>query len=238
VALNSSSRLSAEVAKPAQSTDGKPDKKAAQALTVEQPTVQPTDDITPPTGPLATGNVQLATGNGTEPPAPAPQVSQPPAPPPAQPVVDPSLPVGPKVGLRAPDFTLQALDGKTYQLSALVGRPVLINYWATWCIPCKGELPILEKLYHEYRQKGMVIISVNAIDQDSVDKVQGIVDQFGMTFPVLLDQGSQFANLYQAIFFPTTVLVDASGVIREIKLGDSTEPELRLSLDKLLAGGF
>ena len=142
------------------------------------------------------------------------------------------------MGFRAPDFALQAMDGKTYRLSELAGRPVLINYWATWCIPCKAELPILEKLYQEYQQKGMVIISVNAIDQDSTDKVQGIVDQFGMTFPVLLDQGGQFANLYQAIFFPTTVLVDASGVIREINLGDSTEPELRSSLDKVLAGGF
>ena len=123
------------------------------------------------------------------------------------------------MGLRAPDFTLQAMDGKTYRLSELAGRPVLINYWTTWCIPCKAELPILEKLYQEYQQKGMVIITVNAIDQDSTDKVQGIIDQLSMTFPVLLDQGGQFANLYQAIFFPTTVLVDASGVIREITLG-------------------
>ncbi len=140
--------------------------------------------------------------------------------------------------MRAPDFALQAMDGKTYRLSELTGRPVLINYWATWCIPCKAELPILEKLYQEYQQKGMVIISVNAIEQDSTDKVQSLVNQFGMTFPVLLDQGAQFANLYQAIFFPTTVLVDASGVIREINLGDATEPELRSSLDKVLAGGF
>jgi cytochrome c biogenesis protein CcmG/thiol:disulfide interchange protein DsbE len=154
------------------------------------------------------------------------------------PVVDPNLPVGPQVGLRAPDFSLQTLDGKPFRLSEMVGRPVLINYWATWCIPCKVELPILEKLHQEYQQKGLFIVSVNAIDQDSVDKVQGIVDQFSMTFPVLLDQGGQFAGLYKTMFFPTTVLVDASGVIREINLGDSTEDELRLSLDKILAGGL
>ena len=142
------------------------------------------------------------------------------------------------MGLRAPDFSLQTLDGKPFRLSEMAGRPVLINYWATWCIPCKVELPILEKLHQEYQQKGLYIVSVNAIDQDSVDKVQGIVDQFSMTFPVLLDQGGQFASLYKTMFFPTTVLVDASGVIREINLGDSTEDELRLSLDKILAGGL
>jgi peroxiredoxin len=233
--LNSSSRLSAEIAKPAEPVVGKPVKKAAQNLPAGQPAVQAAvdtpfspDPVTPQSGaPLA--------GNGSEPLAPPAQESQPLPPPPP---VDPNLQVGPQVGLRAPDFALQAMDGKTYRLSELAGRPVLINYWATWCIPCKAELPILQKLNLEYQQKGMVIISVNAIEQDSADKVQGIINQFGMTFPVLLDQGAQFANLYQAMFFPTTVLVDASGVIREINLGDSTEPELRSSLDKVLAGGF
>jgi peroxiredoxin len=234
VALNSSSRLSAEIVKPGQSTDGKPDKKAAQGLTVDQPTVQPTDDLTLPTDPLATASVQLATGNEAEAPASPTQGEQPPA----APVVDLNLPVGPKAGLRAPDFTLQALDGKTYQLSSLAGQPVLINYWATWCIPCKAELPILQKLHQEYQQKGVVFISVDAIEQDSVDKIQALVGQFGMTFPVLLDKGAQFANLYGAMFFPTTILVDANGVIRKINLGDSSEADLRLNLDKLLAGGF
>lgn len=235
VGLNSSSRLSAEVVKPSQSTDGKPAKQAAQALTEAQPAAQ-ANAVTPaPADPAVPLGLAPADGNGTQPTTPASQGSQllPPPPP-----VDPNLPVGSKVGLRAPDFSLQAMDGKTYRLSELAGRPVLINYWATWCIPCKTELPILQKLYQEYQQKGLTMISVNAIDQDSTDKVQGLIDQFSMTFPVLLDQGGQFANLYQAIFFPTTVLVDASGVIREVNLGDSTEAELRASLDKILAGGF
>jgi peroxiredoxin len=229
--LNSSSRLSAEIAKPAQSTDGKPVKKVAQLLPAEQ--VAPGTPAS--SEPLTPEGAAPLNGNETAPLAPASQETLPLAPPAP---VDPNLPIGPKVGLRAPDFALQAMDGKTYRLSELAGRPVLINYWTTWCIPCKAELPILEKLHQEYQQKGMAIISVNAIDQDSTDKVQGIIDQFSMTFPVLLDQGGQFAGLYQAIFFPTTVMVDANGVIREINLGDSTEEELRASLEKLLAGGF
>ena len=231
--LNSSSQLSAEIAKPAQSSDGKPVKQAAQSLPAEQLAIQTIEDTPTSLDPLTPEGAAPVAGNGTEPLAPPAQETQLLPPP-----VDPNLPVGPQVGLRAPDFTLQAMDGKTYTLSELAGRPVLINYWATWCIPCKVELPILQKLYLEYQQKGMLIISVDAIDQDSADKVQGLVDQFGMTFPVLLDQGGQFANLYQTIFFPTTILVDASGVIREINLGDASEAELRLSLDKILAGGL
>ena len=233
--LSSSSRLSAEVAKPVQSADGKLVKKTAESLEVEPMEVQTTEAVIQPTDPSTTGSVEPVTGSGNEPPTLAPQGQQPLAP---LPPVDPSLPVGPQVGLRAPDFTLQAMNGKTYHLSELAGQAVLINYWTTWCIPCKAELPILQKLHQEYQPRGVLIVSINAIDQDSPDKVQGIIDQFGMTFPVLLDQGSQFANLYQAIFFPTTILVDASGVIREITLGDSTEAELRTSLDKVLAGGL
>jgi peroxiredoxin len=96
----------------------------------------------------------------------------------------------------------------------------------------------LEQLHREYQQKGISIVSINAIDQDSLDKVQNTIGQFSMTHPVLLDQGSQFASTYQMFFFPTTILIDASGVIREITLGDSTEAELRASLDRVLAGGL
>jgi peroxiredoxin len=235
VGLNSSNRLSAEIAKPVQSSGENPVNKAVQPQPAEQLAVQAVVDIPASPEPLVPQGVAPVESNQAEPAAEPPQESQPlpPAPP-----VDPNLPVGPQVGLRAPDFTLQAMDGKTYSLSGMAGRPVLINYWATWCIPCKAELPVLEKLYREYQQKGMVILTVNAIDQDSTDKVQGIINELSMTFPVLLDQGGEFAQLYQTIFFPTTVLVDASGVIREITLGDSTEAELRISLDKVLTGGF
>ncbi len=154
------------------------------------------------------------------------------------PEVDLSLAMEPQIGFRAPGFTLQSLDGQSFDLESLRGKPLLINYWATWCVPCKQELPILEKLYREYQQKGLVILSINALDQDSLENVQAIVREYGMTFPVLLDQNRQFANAYQAIFFPTTFMVDANGVIREISLGDNTEAELRSSLDMLLSGGI
>jgi cytochrome c biogenesis protein CcmG/thiol:disulfide interchange protein DsbE len=154
------------------------------------------------------------------------------------PGVDLSIPAEPKVGFRAPDFTLQTIDGRTLQLADLLGRPLVINYWTTWCVPCKQEMPILEELNKEYAAKGIVFLSVNAIDQDSLDKVQALVAEMGLSFPVMLDKGHQFADEYQAIFFPTTFIVDAKGVIREVNLGDSTEEELRSSLERLLAGAL
>ncbi len=149
--------------------------------------------------------------------------------------VDLSIAVEPKVGFRAPDFSLNSLDGQSLQLAQLLGKPMVINYWATWCIPCKKELPILEKLSQEYSQKGVVFVSVNAIDQDNLDNVKSVVNELSMTFPVLLDENRKFADTYRAIFFPTTFIIDASGVIRQVSLGDNTEEELRLSLDQLIS---
>ena len=102
----------------------------------------------------------------------------------------------------------------------------------------KAELPILEQIYEEYQQQGLVIISVNATDQDTLEDVQSMVAELGMTYPVLLDSGKDFASTYKALFFPTTVFIDASGVIRHIQLGDSSEEKLRAQVLNLLTGDF
>jgi peroxiredoxin len=159
-------------------------------------------------------------------------------PPPPAPAIDLSIPAEPRIGARAPDFTMQTLDGSTVRLPDLIGRPFLLNYWATWCIPCQQELTILQRLHQDYQSRGFAVVSVNALDQDTLDKVQSTTSQYGMTYPVLLDQGSQFSQTYNAIFFPTTFFVDANGVIRQIFLGDGTEEEFRLEIEKLLAGDF
>jgi peroxiredoxin len=154
------------------------------------------------------------------------------------PEVDLSLPSGPQVGLRAPVFTLQTLEGDPLGLSDLLGHPVVISYWATWCVPCQNELGILTRIFPEYQARGLQVITINAIEQDNVDKIHNAVDELGMKFPVLLDEGGQFSQMYQAVFFPTTIYVDASGVIRHIALGDSSEPEFRSKIELLLTGGL
>lgn len=147
-----------------------------------------------------------------------------------------ALPTQPRVGARAPEFTLQTLDGKAVRLSELIGHPIVISYWATWCIPCQNELPILEQLYREYQSQGLLVLTVNAVGQDSLDKVQAMVSEKAMTLPVLLDNGDQFANAYEALFLPTTYYIDIYGVIRFIKMGDSSEEDLRAHVEGLLSG--
>jgi peroxiredoxin len=150
----------------------------------------------------------------------------------AQPQLD--LETKPEVGSLAPDFTLQTLDGQTVRLADMRGRPVVISYWATWCGPCKIELPILQSLSQQYAQTGIQILTVNAIEQDKVDAVQGLITQMGLTMPVLLDQQNQFQSAYKQLFFPTSYFIDSNGVVRFIKLGDASEAELRGNVEKLI----
>lgn len=223
-----------------------PNQKGAPALKTEQQ-VEPFDLVAPEnsSGEPIEGNIETNPSNPSaamELAVPSPIETFPTSIPEIQenipPAVDLSLAIEPRVGFRAPEFSLQTVDGQSFRLGDLIGKSVVVNYWATWCVPCKQELPILEKLHREYLDKGVVFISVNALDQDSLDNVQATIHEYGMTFPVLLDQNRQFADSYQAIFFPTTFMIDASGVIREISLGDNTEEELRASLTRLLSGSF
>lgn len=185
-----------------------------------------------PEQPLAAADPNLAG-------APAAAITAPDAAPLAAKVavaVDTSLPMEPKVGARAPEFSMQTLDGKTVSLADLLGSPVVVSYWATWCIPCKQELPILQRLAQEYSSRGLVVLTVNALDQDDLEKVQAMTAELGMSFPVLLDQDKAFSNAYQAMFFPSTYYIQPNGVIQSIKLGDSSEADMRAKIESLLAG--
>lgn len=150
------------------------------------------------------------------------------------PAAQPSAESRPEVGFQAPDFTLQTLDGQMVNLSALRGRPVVVSYWATWCVPCKEELPALDQLSREFGSSGVMVLTINAIEQDTVEQVQQTVGQLGLSLPVLLDQQDQFHNAYNQLFFPTSYFIDANGMIRFIKLGSASEAELRSNLEKLI----
>lgn len=218
----------------------------------EQPVSEPSQGVEalnePATGPFTSPSdlpeaaLVEAQGGGGELSAPVPV-----APPAVAPAASPtatqsgspgnlSVPAEPRIGYRAPDFSLQTLDGEFVQLSDLLGRPVLISYWATWCVPCQNELRILEQIYSEYGGEQFFVLTVNAIEQDSMEKVSNTVNQMGMSFPVLLDHGDGFAQKYQTLFFPTTFYLDADGIIRAIALGDTSEADFRAKIKKLLAG--
>jgi peroxiredoxin len=191
--------------------------------------VQPTQVLAVVTdAPILTPQVEAVVAEDAAPanqqPAPVPVEDLPPA--------------EPSIGFLAPDFTLQTLDGRTVSLSDFRGRPVVINYWASWCVPCQAELPILESIYQDYQQHGIVILSVNAIEQDNMGDVQGTVTQHALTYPVLLDESEQVWSTYRMLFFPTSLMVDSNGIIREIVLGDTTEENFRAKVDQLIAGNY
>ena len=123
----------------------------------------------------------------------------------------------PVAGRPAPDFTLQTVDGESVTLSHLRGQVVVLNFWATWCPPCRAEMPALQEVYDARRAEGLTVL---AIDQNEpADLVSSFRDELGLTFPLLLDPGYFVSDRYRIGVLPTTFFVDRSGVIRDVVLG-------------------
>jgi peroxiredoxin len=117
----------------------------------------------------------------------------------------------------APDFTLPSLDGPNLRLAEQRGRVVMINFWATWCGPCRIEMPHLSRLYDKYRDAGFTVLAVN-IDEEP-RKAAALAKQLGMRFPVLLDTDKKVSRLYDLSTMPSTVLVDRDGRVRYVHRG-------------------
>ena len=142
-----------------------------------------------------------------------------------------------RVGFSAPNFTLQNLDGDRVQLSDLRGKNILLNYWVTWCIPCKEEIPILEKLQKEYAQD-LVVLSINGIQQDSLDKVKSFIAENHMNLSVVLDQSDTIYLSYRVSFMPTSFFIDDQGIIRHIMLGSATDEKFHNLVEQLISKQF
>ncbi|RHW42142.1 TlpA family protein disulfide reductase [Neobacillus notoginsengisoli] len=122
---------------------------------------------------------------------------------------------GLKPGVKAPDFELKTLKGDTIKLSSLKGKKVMLNFWATWCGPCKAEMPAMQQLSTEVGDD-VVILAVNI---DPQLDVQGFVDENGITFPIPLDVDDKVNALYQIIAIPTTYFIDSNGIIQDVFKG-------------------
>jgi thiol-disulfide isomerase/thioredoxin/Cu/Ag efflux protein CusF len=117
----------------------------------------------------------------------------------------------------APDFTLPTLSGAPIRLSELRGKVVLLNFWATWCVPCRTEMPTLEALYHRYKDRGLEVLAVN-VDMLSTAGVETFVKEVTVTFQIVLDPSWSVAQAYRVLGLPTTYLIDRVGnvVVREV----------------------
>jgi thiol-disulfide isomerase/thioredoxin len=118
---------------------------------------------------------------------------------------------------QAPDFTLPTLSGGPMRLADLRGKVVLLNFWATWCMPCRQEMPTLETLYQRYKDAGLVVLAVN-MDTLSTTGVEAFVQEVAVTFPIVLDPAWATAQTYRVLGLPTTYLIDRAGnvVVREV----------------------
>lgn len=117
----------------------------------------------------------------------------------------------------APNFTLPSLQGSNIRLSEYRGEVVLVNFWASWCGPCRQEMPLLDKMYQRYKKAGFTLLGVN-VEKDS-SKGQRIAEQLKLSFPVLFDKKQQVVDDYNVSSMPSTVLVDRDGNIRYVHLG-------------------
>lgn len=133
------------------------------------------------------------------------------------------LTVGLEKGNLAPDFELRTVDGKAMKLSGLRGKKVIVNFWATWCPPCRLEMPEMEKFYTKNKNEGIEILAVNLTKAEkSRADVPAFIAAYGITFPVLLDENSDVARLYKVSSIPASFIIDTQGVIREKIVGPMT----------------
>ena len=117
----------------------------------------------------------------------------------------------------APDFTLRSLSGQNLRLQEQRGQVVLVNFWATWCGPCRQEMPHLNRLYDKYRASGFVLLGVNV--DDDARKAADLAGKLGVKFPVLLDSDKQVTRVYDMSAMPATVVIDRDGKVRYVHRG-------------------
>ena len=138
----------------------------------------------------------------------------------------------PYTGAVAPDFKLQDLGGNTITLADAKGHPLLINFWATWCVPCRIEMPAIESRYQSLKSKGLLVYAID--DAESKDVVQAYVESLDLTFTILLDPDSAVNDLYQIRGYPTSFFIDGDGQIWVIHIGAMTEAQLDDNLSKIM----
>lgn len=125
--------------------------------------------------------------------------------------------VGLEIGDQAPDFQLDTLSGETIQLSDYRGQRVMLNFWATWCPPCRAEMPDMERFYQE-QDVEILAVNLTLTETTPIDVVE-FIDDFGLTFTIPMDEQQEVSNLYEIRPVPTTFMIDSNGIIQQKALG-------------------
>ncbi|MEW5720500.1 MAG: TlpA disulfide reductase family protein [Chloroflexota bacterium] len=128
-----------------------------------------------------------------------------------------------KIGEPAPEIDLPTLTGEQVTLSKLQGRPVLVNFWATWCGPCRQEFPAFVRKYKQYQNQGFVILAINTGDPNSDDGVLTFARNTLVNFPIVRDRDERLARMYNVRGLPTSIFIDRTGIVRDIVIGGPME---------------
>lgn len=139
--------------------------------------------------------------------------------------------IGISIGSDSLDFTLFDLEGNTIRLSDFRGQVVMVNFWATWCGPCKVEMPAFQNYYEQFKDEGFMVLAVN-FDEPEQD-VRDFQEELGLTFPLLLDPRAEVQRLYQIRGYPSSVFINRVGKIEYLHVGVITEGQLDFYLDAL-----
>lgn len=131
---------------------------------------------------------------------------------------------GPVIGSKVDDFTLPGIGTNAISLSQFRGKIIVLNFWATWCIPCKKEMPLLEGIYQTLGDN-LVVIGVNA--QESESEIRNFIDQNQITFPIVVDTSGELARKFLINGYPTTFFLDSAGILRNLHIGEMREDILR-----------
>ncbi|MDF2924350.1 MAG: thiol-disulfide oxidoreductase [Paenibacillaceae bacterium] len=139
----------------------------------------------------------------------------------------------PRTGDPAPGFTVEGIDGKTYKLGQLAGKPVVLNFWGTFCTPCIEEMPLLQSQADKWSQNGVSVVGINLAEDDAT--VQAFLDRHQIRFPVYMDRNERIRKAYGVHQYPTTFFIRPDGAIYEIKIGKMDESYMENTISALLA---